>query len=86
MRVGGIKMDVRNMDIYSVRDKFSDHWVDIEFMNGKKDHCWFFDISEEPDVDIDSDVLVYNHTGSLNYGNEYALNDIKSITINDSKH
>lgn len=76
-------MNVSSLDIYEVRDKFGEKWVDITFKNGSKDTCFFFDIDEESDTDLGSDALVYNHTGSYNYGNLYALDDIKAISISD---
>ena len=78
-------MDVNNLDIFEVRDKFGGQWIDILFKDGRKDSCFFFDIDLEADNDLGSDALVYNHTGSYNYGNVYALNDIKTISMNQ-KH
>ncbi len=73
-------MDVRNLSIFQVRGRLAGQWVDIVFKNGKTDHCFFFDIDTPDESPYEKDDLIYNHSGSFDYGDVYLLEDIKSIT------
>ncbi|WP_040468378.1 hypothetical protein [Limosilactobacillus gastricus] len=67
-------------NIYDVDKAFVGEWVNVTFKSGEVKKVFVLDIDIEPDNDI-GDAIIYNTTGSLNYGNDIYLKDVDQIEV-----
>ena len=67
-------------NIYDVDKEFVGDWVYVTFKSGEVKKVFVVDIDIEPDNDI-GDAIVYNATGSWNYGDAIYLKDVDQIEV-----
>lgn len=66
-------------------DAFECKWVDVSFKDGSVKHVYMFDTDFLEDNDA-GDAIVYNTTGSIDYGDPIYLKDITDITLSEKQH
>lgn len=72
-------------NLYDLMDAFECKWVDVTFKDGSVKHVFTFDTTFLEDNDT-GDAIVYNTTGSIDYGDDLYLKDITDITLSNKQH
>ena len=72
-------------NLYDLMDAFECKWVDVTFIDGSVKHGVTFDTTFLEDNDT-GDAIVYNTTGSIDYGDDLYLKDITDVTLSNKQH
>ena len=73
-----MKISIKS-NLYDIWDKFHCKWVNVWLNNGKILKVFLLDIDFLEDNE--GDAIVYNTTGSLDYGNANYLKDMNRIEL-----
>lgn len=74
-----MKISIKS-NLYDIWDKFHCKWVNVWLNNGKILKVFLLGIDFLEDNDV-GDAIVYNTTGSLDYGNANYLKDMNRIEL-----
>ena len=74
-----MKISIKS-NLYDILDKFQCKWVNVWLKNGKIVKVFLLDIDFLEDNDV-GDAIVYNTTGSLDYGDAIYLKDMNEIEL-----
>lgn len=68
------KITPKRMMTYELRDEYYMNWVIVHFKDGSKKKVFFVGVEtgiDTPGLRYTEDGLIYNTTGSLDYGDDY---------------
>ena len=74
-----MKISIKS-NLYDIWDKFHCKWVNVWLKNGKIVKVFLLDIDFLEDNDV-GDAIIYNTTGSLDYGDAIYLKDMNEIEL-----